>query len=59
MFEQAICDECEWWVEEYIPTDRGLKRGEYVCRLNRDIETCDKIAEAKRMAHEYKMEGDR
>lgn len=59
MFEQSICDECEWWVEEYTPTDRGLKSGDYNCKLERDMETCDKIAEAKRMMMEYRWEGER
>ena len=54
MLDDAVCSDCENFVEEFIPTDRGLKRGEWVCRLDRAIEDCEIVKQ-----HNWEMMIDR
>ena len=41
MLDDAICSDCEYFIEEFIPTDRGRKRGEWVCKFDRAPEDCE------------------
>ena len=34
------CTGCRYWVSEYAPTDRGLKRYGWVCSKFESIEDC-------------------
>ena len=45
MLDDAICSECEHFIEEYTPTDRGVKRGEWVCKFDRAPEDCEIVRE--------------
>lgn len=45
MLDASCCHDCDDCVEEFIPTDRGRKRGEFVCRLDLAPEDCEIVRE--------------
>ena len=54
MLDDSICSDCEYFIEEYTPTDRGVKRGEWVCKFDRAPEDCEIVKQ-----HNWEMMIDR